>query len=236
MNKLIKILTALALTAGLSTAAFGQSTLAEWNTSGFAGTETTIAASNVATNLSISAIGLGSALGTTGGGGGVNTNGWTTDLNGANGNYWGFSVTVDSGFLLELNTFQFTGRSSNTGPRDFAIRYSGDSFASNIDTFNTSGSNYIAFDVDLSGLGVLSAGTYEFQVGLVSDTSSNGTGTVGTAGTHRIMNYGSTSATASSNPINLTGTVTAVPEPATYAAIVGLLALGLVLVRRRMRS
>lgn len=223
-----------ALMAAISTGAYGQVTLVEWDTTGFAGTETTISASNVAANISITPIGLGSELGTTGGGGGINTNGWTTDLNGANGNYWGFSVTVNTGYLLELDTFQFTGRSSNTGPRDFALRYSGDSFATELDSFSTSGSSYIAFDVDLSGVGVLQAGTYEFRFGLFSDVSSNGTGTVGTGGTHRIMNYGSTSPTPSSNPINLTGEVSVIPEPSFYAALFGLFALaGSILYRRR---
>lgn len=231
--KLKTKLMALALAVGFSTSAFGQ-VLVQWDTAGFSGTETSIAATNVAANLNITAIGLGSALGTTSGGGGINTRDWDfNNLFGANGNYWGFSVTVDSGYTLELDTFQFTGRSSNTGPRDFAIRYDGDSFGSNLDTFSTSGTDYIAFDADLSGTGILSEGTYEFRVVAITSTRSNGDPDFSTGGTHRIMNYGSTSATASETPLNLTGTVSVIPEPQFYAALIGLLAIGFAIYRRR---
>ena len=50
---------------------------------------------------------------------------------------------------------------------------------------------------------------------------------VTTTGTHRIMNYGSTSSTTSSTPITLNGTI---PEPA--AALLGSLGM-LGLLRRR---
>ncbi len=205
--------------------------LAEWDTTGFTGTETSITFSGVPTGLSVTAITLGAGLGTGNGGGGINTNGWVAaDLNGANGNYYGFSITVAASYEVELTSWELAVRSSNTGPRDFAVRYSGDTFDSNIDTFSTSGSAYRNAIVDLSSLGVLTEGTYEFRVGLTSNTSSNGTATVGTGGTHRIMNFDSTSSTAGTKPINLNGTVTLIPEPT--AALLGGLGL-LTLLRRR---
>lgn len=204
--------------------------LAQWNTSGFSGTETSIASSNVASGITVTSIGLGSELSTASGGGGMNTTSWSTALNATGNNFYGFSVTVATGYELELAEWNFTSRSSNTGPGNFAVRYSGNSFATDLDTFSTSGSSYGTVTLDLSSVGTLLAGTYEFRVGLVNTTQSDGVGTVDVGGTQRIMNYGSTSSTASTTPINLNGTVTAVPEPS--AALLGTLGM-LGLLRRR---
>lgn len=232
--KLITLFSAASILGAFSVQ--GQVILTEWNTTGFAGTETSIASSNVASNFSATAITLGSALGSTSGGGGINTNGWDfNELFGANGNYWGFSIELDSGYLLNLSEFLVTVRSSNTGPRDFAVRYSGDSFASNIDTFSTSGSSYIATTLDLSGLGTLSAGTYEFRIVATSSIRSNGDPDFTTGGTHRIMNFGSTSPSNLGDSISLSGEISVIPEPEVYAAIFGLLSIGIALVVRRRR-
>jgi hypothetical protein len=204
--------------------------VAEWNTSGFSGTETTIPSSKVVTGITVTPIGIGTELTTSTGGGGLNTTSWSTALNGNSGNYYGFSITVGDDYELALTTWEFTARSSNTGPGNFAIRYSGNSYASNIATFSTSGSSYGIVSLNLSSVGILVNGTYEFRVGLVDSTQSDGVGTVDAAGTHRIMNYGSTSSTPSSDPINLNGTVSAVPEPT--SALLGSLGL-LALLRRR---
>lgn len=160
----------------------------------------------------------------------MNTTSWSTALDGTSNNYYGFSITVATGYELEIATWEFTARSSNTGPGNFAVRYSGDSFAANLDTFSTSGDSYGSVTLDLSSLGTLTAGSYEFRVGLLNTTQSDGSGVVSNTGTHRIMNYGSTSSTASSTPIRLNGTV---PEPgAAFLGSIGMLAL---LRRRRSR-
>lgn len=104
--------------------------LAQWDTNGFTGTETSILSSGVATGLSVTAIGIGSELSTTSGGGGVNTTSWSTALNATGNNYYGFSMTVGATYEVKLTTWEFTARSSNTGPGNFVVRYSGDSFAS----------------------------------------------------------------------------------------------------------
>lgn len=216
----------LAVSAPLANAA----ALAQWDTSGFSGMETSIPSSNVATGITVSAIGIGTELATTSGSGGMNTTSWSTALNGTSGNYYGFSITVGENYKLALTTWAFTARSSNTGPRNFAIRHSGDSYASNLATFSTSNESYGSVTLDLSSVGTLTAGTYEFRIGLVDAIQSDGVGDVSTAGTHRIMNFGSTSATVSTTPINLNGTVTAVPEPG--VALLGSLGM-LALLRRR---
>ena len=229
----MKMKSSLSLSLVLATAAplANAAILAQWDTSGFLGTETSIASTNVATGITVTAIGIGSELSTSGGGGGMNTTSWSTALNGTAGNYYGFSITVGVNYELTLTTWEFTARSSNTGPGNFAIRYSGDSYAASLATFSTSGSSYGAVTIDLSSVGTLEAGTYEFRVGLVNATQSDGVGTVETTGTHRIMNYGSTSSTASSTPINLNGTVEAIPEPT--SALLG--SLGMIALLRRRR-
>lgn len=219
---------ALVLTASAPLAS--ATVLAQWNTSGFTGSETSIASGNVATGITVTAIGIGSELNTTAGTGAMNTTSWSTALNGSAGNYYGFSITVGEDYELTLATWEFTARSSNTGPGNFAIRYSGNSYAANIATFSTSGESYGTVILDLTSVGTLVAGTYEFRVGLVNAIQSDGVGDVSASGTHRIMNYGSTSSTVSSTPINLNGAIEAVPEPS--AMLLGSLGL-LALVRRR---
>ncbi|HSP44118.1 MAG TPA: PEP-CTERM sorting domain-containing protein [Luteolibacter sp.] len=204
--------------------------VAEWDTTGFAGNETSIASQNLATGITVTAIGIGSELATTNGSGGMNTTSWSTALNGADGNFYGFSVTVGTGYELGLTTWEFTARSSNTGPGNFAIRYSGDSFAGDIATFSPSGDSYGTVSLDLSFVGTLQAGTYEFRVGLLDSTQSDGVGDVSTSGTHRIMNPGSTGSSTGSTPIQLNGTIAVVPEPS--AALLGGFGL-LALLRRR---
>lgn len=225
-NKLLPIIVATLATTLSSQAAI----LAQWDTTGFAGTETSIASNDVIAGISVTSITLGSELATTAGGGGMNTTSWSTALNATAGNYYGFSVTVNPSYQLNLTTWEFSARSSNTGPGNFAVFYSGDSFASAIDTFSTSGASYGNVIVDLSSLGTLLAGTYEFRVGLLDDTQSDGVGTVLTGGTHRIMNFDSTGASAGPVEISLNGT--AIPEPST--ALLGGLGM-LALVRRRVR-
>jgi hypothetical protein len=206
--------------------------LAEWDTTGFTGTETSIASSGAPIGLTVSAIGIGSELNTTSGEFGMNTTSWSTALNATGNNYYGFTVTVATSYQLQLTTWNFTARSSNAGPGNFVVRYSGDLFASDIGTFSTTGDAYGNVSIDLSSLGVLGAGAYEFRVGLQNTIQSDGVGDVATNGTHRVMNVGSSASAAGPTAINLNGTLTSIPElSATLLSSLGL--LGLVCRRRR---
>ena len=235
MNKLL--LTSVALTA-IATGA-NAITLAEWDTAGFSGTETSISQSaSSIEGVTISNITLGSSIGSTSGGGGINTNGWSSSSVGTtgatSGYYVGFSITVASDYELTLDTLSLTGRSSNTGPGNLGVYYSGNSYATDMASFSQSGTSYTVHNLNLSTI-VLSAGTYDFRIALVDGVSANG-GAVAGGGTFRLMNPGSTGASSvGENPISLSGTLQAVPEPGTYAAIAGLMVLGLVVVRRRRR-
>lgn len=221
----------------LASLATGRSAiLAEWDTTGYLGDETAITVDSFATGLtSASSIGTGSELLTTTGGGGLNTTSWSTALAGSSGNYYGFSITVATGYEIDLTDLSFTARSSNTGPGNFAIRYSGDNYASDIDTYSTTNSDYGDFLLDLTSIGTLEAGTHEFRIGLTNALQSDGAGDVSASGTHRIMNPGSTgSDSVGAAPITLSGSIFAIPEPGS-ALLGGLGFLALLSQRRRLQ-
>jgi hypothetical protein len=237
MNKLIKTLTALALTAGLSTAAFGQSFTISWNTDGFAaGT-----ASEPNPVVGSSTSGLITPINLTRGPdidfatltNSFSSNGWdSTD----GGEYFEFGFTVAPGYQVDLTQALLGLRSSNTGPRDIGLFISTDSFTSAIDTYILPGgsgaSAFLNATTDLSTLTELT-GTVTMRFLKTSEFAADG-GNIGGTGTFAFARF--SDPTDGLIPSQIQGTVSVVPEPATYAAIVGLLALGAVLVRRRMRS
>ena len=143
------------------------------------------------------------------------------------GDYWQFNFST-SGFTGVSVTFDQAG--SNTGPRDFTFAYS-----SNGGTSFTNFANYqvalstwsagtpmagFSYTMDLSAIPALNNNA-NVVVRLVdaSTTSING-GTVATAGTNRVDNF--------------TVMAAVVPEPGTYALLLGGLgAIGFVARRRR---
>ncbi|HQQ04631.1 MAG TPA: choice-of-anchor D domain-containing protein [Kiritimatiellia bacterium] len=46
--------------------------------------------------------------------------------------YWEFAVTVQDGFRLTVQTIRFGSRATSTGPTDWALKYSGDGYASDL--------------------------------------------------------------------------------------------------------
>jgi len=154
-------------------------------------------------------------------------------------NYW----SVNDYYQFQVSTAGLSGlslswdqASSNTGPRDFQLEYSTNNGATFTDigsaysvlanaspnptwTLSTYHSNY-TFSEDLSGLTALNNdASVLFRLVDFDTVSANG-GTVGTGGTDRVDNF----------------SVSAIPEPSTYALFAGLAVLGFVLVRRRRLS
>jgi hypothetical protein len=119
--------------------------------------------------------------------------------------YFTFGFTVAPGFVVNLNQLLIGTRASGTGPRDMALRYSGDGFTANLATWTESGTGFINNTLSLSSLTNLS-GTVEFRIVALSNTSANGTGSIASGGTYRIANFFSGTDTGS---FRLTGTIVA---------------------------
>ena len=145
----------------------------------------------------------------------------TTDFAGAiaAGDFYTFTVTPSSGFSMDLSSLDINFDTSGTGPHDWGLFSSVDSFSSSIDTFTASDSG-ASHSLDLSGssFNTLTA-SVEFR--LVGHGASSGTGSAAFLG--------------SGSDIVLNGMTSAIPEPSTYALIFGALALGVVVWKRRRK-
>jgi hypothetical protein len=92
----------------------------------------------VSANLTVSGIGRGSGLSGNTGSGRYNATSWSLSSLDAN-DYFTWTLTPNSGFEIDLNSFVYTGQRSTTGPSSFAFRSSLDSFASNIGSPSATG-------------------------------------------------------------------------------------------------
>lgn len=182
----------------------------------------TAAAASVASNLSASlftgnlgspATGSGTPVYSAGSGGGFFTaTTWTGVAPGTN--YFEFTLTPDSGHGFSLASISFGYRATGMGPSAFAVRSSSDGFSS------TLVSGAIVNDTAWHSTGTLSITLSSLMTTATtlrvygSDASSN-------AGTLRV------------DDVTLNGSVTAIPESSTYAAIFGAVVLAAVMNRRR---
>ncbi len=161
------------------------------------------------------ATGSGSPVYSAGSGGSYFTaTAWTGAAPGSN--YFQFTITPDSGYSISTTTLTFGYRATPTGPTAYSIRSSADSYTANL----ASGS--FTNDGNWSSVGSISI----TLSGLVSATTLRlyGSGASTAGGTLRVDDVG------------LSGTVTAIPESSTYAAILGTVTLlGVVIWRRRLQ-
>ncbi len=144
----------LLLFVGMGVVAQGQ--LIQWNFDGGSGTAN---ASTTSTNLTASALSQGNNNGTTI----LITNASTSSgYTGASGNYnagaaartgslvtgssgsayFEFTITPAAGYNFSLTGISFGTRSTNTGPQAYTIRYSTDSYGSDLATGSISGTNW----------------------------------------------------------------------------------------------
>ena len=161
------------------------------------------------------ATGSGSPVYSAGSGGSYFTaTAWTGAAPGSN--YFQFTITPDFGYSISTTTLTFGYRATPTGPTAYSIRSSADSYTANL----ASGS--FTNDGNWSSVGSISI----TLSGLVSATTLRlyGSGASTAGGTLRVDDVG------------LSGTVTAIPESSTYAAILGTVTLlGVVIWRRRLQ-
>lgn len=157
---------------------------------------------------------------------------WDSTTNGtfstasAGGDYITFSITPTSGNQLNLSgaTITYTLQNSANGPDYYSVRSSIDSFGS---------------DLSASSAALNQGGTNTpSSTSLTLPSSVAYTGLTNTV-EFRIYGWGAGvgSGTMSVNAWSMTGSVSAVPEPATYAVILGGVVLaGTLWQRRRMRG
>lgn len=194
--------------------------LVTYNFTGATGDQTSQAPSSVALNMTASDITRGTGITASAASNSISASNWSTgalDLN----DYYSLTLTADSGFFLNLNTISFAERRSGTGIRDFSIRTSLDGFASDVFTASVPDDT---FTRDQS-----------FTFGPAFDSVSSitiriyGYNAEGSTGTWRLNNH------SVDGGLVVTGTVSAIPEPSTYA-LLGLGLAGLIALRRLQRA
>ncbi len=175
--------------------------ITDWELAGASGNELAIAADNSATNVIGHNLTRGVGLGVSNAGNTFSSRDWD---DGSPDEFFSFGFEVSGGFSVDLTDLTITIRSSNKGPDDLGLFYSGDSFAASLFNFDQPGTSDNSQVIDLSALSGLT-GNIEFRILALNNSAADG-GTITSGGTLRIT-----------NTFAFNGTVNPVPEPQTYA-------------------
>lgn len=184
-------------------------------TAGVTGVASSLTASVFSGNLGTPVPGGTSPLYTAGSGGGYfAAAAWTGAAPGSN--YFEFTLTPDAGYTFSATSLTFGYRATATGPTNFAVRSSADAYASNLTS------------------GTITGDSTWRSAGTLSITLSG----MNTATTFRILGSGASSSlgTLRVDDVTINGSVTAIPEPSTYAVILGVMVLTSAIIRRRRRT
>jgi hypothetical protein len=181
-----------------------------------------VSASSFASNLGSGATSSGSPGSLNAGGGGgsyfVSSNWRAVD-----GNYFYFTITPAAGYQITLSDFSFYYAATSTGPNSASLTSSADNYGSALGNFaltRQAGGSLLASDWHAANSSITMTAISSATIFRV-----NATGASASTGALRI------------DAVTLNGTVSAVPEPATYAAISGAIALlGVIVSRRRKKS
>ena len=191
--------------------------VAQYNFAGLSGVTTSVSASTVAPNLLASTIVRGPGLSAASIDNGFNASGWSTGALDVN-DYFGFTLTPNAGFTLNVNSIEFNEQRSATGIRDIALRSSLDNFLVNLATVNVPDDTANRRQVfTLSPLFDSITDPITFRI--------YGFNAEGGGGTFRLGN-------GTPNNLLVSGSVTAVPEPSSLAML-ALCGIGGVIYRRK---
>jgi hypothetical protein len=162
-------------------------------------------------HLSVSGIGRGSGITASSAADRYSASNWNSaSLNTTD--YFTWTLTPSTGYQLNLSSFVYTGQASGTGPTSFALRSSVEGFSTNIGAPTAGGTTITLTSSAFQGL----TDSVEFRLYGWNASSSSGSFSV--------------------NDFTFNGTLSAVPEPSTYATLAGLLTLGAAIIRRRRRA
>lgn len=145
----------------------------------------------------------------------------------ANDGYFEFSVSADAGYEFDIDSITFGARraSGGTGANNLALRSSLDGFSTNLATQGITGTaadpTEVIFNLGESVQSV--TGTVVFRIYGYARTAAN-------------ANYGILVLSADSNaPFTINGSVSAIPEPGSFAVLAGAAAVAVAGLRRRRR-
>jgi hypothetical protein len=244
MNPLKTILAA-SLVAGLAFTASGQN-LIGWDFNGLPGGSwnfgpSPFTATEISANITSSGLIRNHTLGTgTGAARGWGANNWDTNATSAAlaitaDNFFTFTIAPAAGFQVSLTSINsYNIRRSSSGPSTGIWQYQiGTGSFTDIGSAITWGSTTTVAGnaqsaIDLSGFQALQDVTDTITIRLVAWGATNSGGTL-------YLNEGSTQTDGVSD-FSLAGSVTAIPEPGTIAALIDLGAFGLVVYVRRRRK
>lgn len=140
-------------------------------------------------------------------------------FNSATSSAFSLTLTPAAGYQVSLSSVSFGSRSTASGPTSISLRTSADSYGADV---------YSTTVATTSSWALLSSGSL---------TSITGTA----LNPLNLRIYGSGGSSASSgnwriDDLSVTVVVSAIPEPSTYAAIAGMVILGVAVIRRRRIS
>lgn len=157
-------------------------TLINWDFTNQPGNQVSTAGTSLAQGVIARDFARGSGINPAAAGNSISSNGW----NAGDNRYFTFGFDIAPDKLIDLTSLQIGSTSSNTGPRDMALTYSGDGFNARLAEWTHTGA-FVNQEIDLTGLQNLS-GDVEFRIISTSDVSANG-GTVTSGGTSRVTNF-----------------------------------------------
>jgi hypothetical protein len=151
--------------------------------------------------------------------------------------YYSVTITPQAGYTLDLTSLSFTVQRSGTGIRTYSVRSDagGDNFSTNLSASISPTNSILSVQSGNTFFWTADANT-SAQVGSTISLSGVGFTNVSTPIIFRFYGWNAEASTGTFSIDNVvfngTANAAAVPEPATYAALLGLSALGLVAWRR----